>query len=48
VLAAHPGTIQVQIVDNVAGRGSGLVQHITGPVPVAPYVPFAAGRTSVI
>jgi len=41
VLAAHPGSLLVQIKDNEPGRSSPLAPHLTGGVPVAPYVPFA-------
>ncbi len=40
-LAAHPGPVLVRIVDKEPGRSSGLFDHLSGPMPVAPYVPFA-------
>jgi hypothetical protein len=46
-LAAHPGEVEVRIEDNQVGRGSGLLVHADGPVPLAPYVGFTAWHRHV-
>ncbi|MGH9002252.1 MAG: hypothetical protein ACRDYV_03905, partial [Acidimicrobiia bacterium] len=46
-LAAHPGDVEVRIEDNQVGRSSALLDHADGPVPLAPYVDFAAWHRHV-
>jgi hypothetical protein len=46
-LAAHPGDVEVRIEDNQPGGRSALLDHADGPVPLAPYVPFAAWHRHV-
>lgn len=47
VLAAHPGPLEMRIVDNEVGRLSPLLPHVDGPVPVAPYRPYTSSSTLV-
>lgn len=38
-------TLEFRIRDNVPGRGSDLLPHVEGSVPVSPYVPFVRSAT---
>lgn len=40
-----PGTLRLEIVDNLRGRDSALFGHTLGPAPVVPYIPYGLERT---